>query len=390
MNKFSLIDYLSLFLLAFVITITFFTFVYPPTARLDFGIYLLALNLAKAHKPLYPLLLGTIPFSYPPSILPFLLPFTLLPEAVAISIWNSISLVCLLSTTFLILKLHGVFLKTRHLLLLLSALLLLEPVRETLLFGQNNIVVLFFLILSFFFSQKNTTKYQLFSGISLGIAASLKVFPLFLLFYFICKKQWSVVIVTGGIFISSLFIGTFGDFHYITEYLTYASMVVTPLHTNNTDQSFSSFFLFYFPTFSKVQSLVTLCTYMVFLTMSFLSFIKRESTVFSDFLFFSFILGGTILIITPLAWGHHLVFLLPLCLALLLRIFQTKKKKDGAIFLLVFLLLFINANESNLLLHNFSFSSIPIPLEFHALLGLGIALSAEFLWFSKCLDKQYT
>lgn len=383
MKKWRLIDYLSLFLFSFVVTVSVMTFLYPPSNRLDFSIYLLATKLATLNKSLYPFLIGNLPFTYPPSIFPFFLPFLFIRSDVATSIWNGMSLACLIVSVWWILHWVSTTLERAFILLLFSAILLLEPVRETLLFGQNNIVVLFFTLLSFLFSRKEK---NIFSGISLGVAASLKVFPIFLVVYFFAKKQWVNAFVGIGTFLLFLIIGTFGHIHYIEEYVHFARLVVMPVHGVVEDQSFSSFFLLLVPHFQEIQLFMTVSVYLFFVTISFYLWKKMPSGIRSDFLFFSEILAYSVLIITPLAWVHHLVFLIPVSLGLLLLAIHMKKKTGMLLGGIILVLFFINTDDMKLFLQGVGIAFPPL-LSFHALVGLWLALLGRFSVFSKTAEQ---
>lgn len=374
MKRWTYIDYLILFIFSFVVTVTIFTFIYPPTVRLDSSIYFFATKLAFFHLPLYPLLYAGAPFTYPPSIFLFFLPLLVLPSAFATSLWNFLSVVAVISSILLILKLTKFSLKNPLVLLLLSITLLLEPVRETLLFGQNNSIVLFFIILSYFLSKKESSSSGLWSGVALGIAASLKVFPLFLLFYFLIKKDWVTVFTTIVVFIFFLLAGTFGQFNYLFYYLKFAGVVITPNIASNSDQSLYSLIMLYLPFLKNFQPYVSITIYFTFLSICYINW--RESKL--DFVFFTEILAGTVLLITPLAWVHHLVFLIPLSLVLFLKSLKSRKIKNIACSLGFFVVIFINGQDVILLLQK---AGLPIfsLLYFHALLGLGFLILWQFV-----------
>lgn len=374
--KGSIIDYCALFLLTFVVTITWMTFIFPPVARLDFSIYIMVANLVLHHQSIYPLFIGTalFPYTHPPSLIPFFLPFLWLRPDIATSLWNSISLICLIGAIVLILKMGSLF-RFSYTLLILSAVLLLDPVRETFLFGQNNTVVLFFLVVAFFFSQKSGKNYQILSGIALGVASALKLFPFFLLFYFISKKQWVMSCSTICTFLFFLALGTLGHIAYIGQYFHYAMLIVTPARSLTSDQSLPSFLLFFFPHLRTFQPFITGSVYIVLLLFSFFLWKKRKTSILSDFLFFTKIVAVTMLM-TPLAWEHHLVFLIPLCLGLVWEIIQTKNQQAAILFPFVFLLFFTNGEDMVLLLQRVGLGYFPL-FYFHALIGIAVVFGSD-------------
>ena len=371
MRVWAFTTYLSLFLFSFVFTITIVTFMIPPVPRLDFSIYMLATKLATLHQPLYPLLYGGAPFTYPPSIFLLFIPFLLFPLGIATSIWNGISVLGILVSVLLLTWESRVGFKPAYILLLLSGIFLLEPVRETLLFGQNNTIVLLYCVLAFIFSRERPT--TLLGGIFLGIASALKVFPLFLVVYFLAQKQWKNVIATGIIFVFFLLCGTFGHLRYIADYISYAHLVMTPVRVILEDQSLPSLLLLILPALRPIHTEISLMIFGIFTAFSYLLWKKSTFGFLSDFLFFSEILGASILLVTPLAWVHHLVFLIPLSLGLFFQAFVTKSKKNIALFVLVFLLIFMNSGDINLLFLRLGWKTIPF-LSFHAMMGLTVAL----------------
>ncbi|MCJ7829478.1 DUF2029 domain-containing protein, partial [Patescibacteria group bacterium] len=57
--------------------------------------------------------------------------------------------------------------------------------------GQINLVILFLIVLAFWFYQK---KKDVLPGIFLGIATLIKIFPGFLIFFFLKEKKWKIMI----------------------------------------------------------------------------------------------------------------------------------------------------------------------------------------------------
>ncbi len=382
MRKLFFIDYASLFLFSFVVTITVTTFIYPPSNRMDFSIYLLVTKVALLHKSLYPLFIDGVlfPYTHPTSLTPFFFPFLFLSPSLAASVWNALSLVCLISGIFFVIRsVHPVKLST--MLLILSSVLLLEPVRESFLFGQNNCVVLLFVLLAFLCSRKNKFSYQIISGICIGIAASLKLFPLFLLVYFLLKKQWVSLMVSLLIFVFFLLLGTFGHVSYIGEYMQYAFGVMDSSRVLPGDYSLSSLLFLFFPMPSLLRMICVSLFSMLFIAVSFFIWKKGRNDDLSDFLFFSSILAVTILMITPLAWVHHLVFLIPFCLGLFLKALETSGIQSKVIFLVAFLLIFVNWEDFVIFLQTHGAGYIPL-LYFHALFGLGVVIIGELLLLS--------
>lgn len=375
----SAIDVFSLALFLFIVVLTAATFIYPPATRLDFAIYLMAAKSVMQKLTLYPQVYTPVSFLYPPSALVIFFPFLFVSLPVAASIWNTISLFAIAASSCLLLLFIKKPIRIAFLFLFLSCVLVTEPVRETLLFGQNNGVILFLLLLSFLFSRKNTAKHHMTSGIFLGVAIALKLFPLLLLLYFLNKKQWQTSLVALITFFLFLFMGTLGNLGYIKEYMLYVFAIIGTHSFSLSDQSFSSLFLFIFPALRAFQVSATVAVYSCFVIFCFFLRKKLQNNTFSDFFFFSSILGSTILVITPMAWVHHLIFLLPLCFALLWQAMEKKNIFLVCLFLITTLILLLNGEDATLLLHSMRLQEMPL-LYFHGLAGLCFALVGELVY----------
>lgn len=387
--KWSLIDYAALFLFTFVTTVTIMTFIYSPAYRIDFSIYLIVTRLITQHQAIYPLFVGGVlfPYTHPPSLMPFFLPFLFFPQDVGASIWNVFSLLSVVCAVLIMIKASQVKLRFSHILLILSVVLLLEPVRDTFLFGNNNTTVLPFLGLSFLFSQKYQIKFKVLSGICLGIAVALKLFPLFIIFYFVVKKQWISSIATVVTFLIFLVGGALGHISYILQYIQYTKVAMTSLRPIPGDQSLSAFILSFYPLLQHWKSAITSFVYLLFLIAVVILWKMRNISRLSDFLLFAHITACTILLITPLAWESHTVFLIPLTLALLLKSLQTKSKIAAALFVGVFSLTYMNGEDTVLLMEKTIGGYFPL-FYFHALAGLFLAVCGAVIFSLKPSSKK--
>ena len=74
-------------------------------------------------------------------------------------------------------------------------LLAIGPLQTNFLYGQLHILVLCLLVLSLWFYLKDR---PVISGVMLALAAALKIYPAFFVFYFIKKRQWRVVAGLAG------------------------------------------------------------------------------------------------------------------------------------------------------------------------------------------------
>ncbi|HYK09159.1 MAG TPA: hypothetical protein VEW42_06725, partial [Candidatus Eisenbacteria bacterium] len=204
---------------------------------------------------------------------------------------------------------------------------------------------------------------------------ALKLFPIFFLIYFLCKKQWVVSGVGICVFLLFLIAGTFGHTIYIWDYIHFAHTVVASSVAIARDQSFSSFLLT-FPHVQNFQTAIATGVYAGSVLLCSLIWKKLPKALLSDFFFFSSLLGCTILIITPLAWVHHLLFLFPFCFFLLLQATRKKDTFSIVLFLVTLFLVLFNGEYFILFLRSRHLTEIPF-IQFHALLGLFIGLVGE-------------
>ena len=88
-------------------------------------------------------------------------------------------------------------------------LLTVGPLESHFLFGQLHILVLVLLLLSLWLYLKD---WPIVSGLMLALAAALKIYPIFFVFYYIRKKQWRVVagLIGGVVVLSALAVWLFG------------------------------------------------------------------------------------------------------------------------------------------------------------------------------------
>ena len=128
--------------------------------------------------------------SFIPSTLPSALvvaPWSSLPPLEAKHRWLVVNLALLLLIAFLLVRLTNLGSERIALLIFLAFI----PLRNNFLFGQMHVVVLFLLTFAawLFFRES-----PFLSGISLAIAAALKIYPALFLIYFAWKRQWRAVI----------------------------------------------------------------------------------------------------------------------------------------------------------------------------------------------------
>jgi len=124
--------------------------------------------------------------SFIPSTLPSALavaPWSSLPPLEAKHRWLIANLIFLLLTELLLVRLTKLPWERAAVMIFLAFV----PLRNNFLFGQMHLLVLLLLALAAWLFFGNL---RFLSGISLAIAAALKIYPALFLFYFAWKKQW--------------------------------------------------------------------------------------------------------------------------------------------------------------------------------------------------------
>ncbi|HUQ60146.1 glycosyltransferase 87 family protein [Lentzea sp.] len=139
-----------------------------------------------------------LPFTYPPFAAMVFLPLSALPWTVARVVWLALSLVCLWWLVRTALKLVAARLEqpfdvtwTRRALVWTALFLWAEPVRKTLDFGQVNLV-----LVAGVFAAMVATR-QPVAGLGVGVGAGLKLTPAISALYFLATRRfaaaaWSV------------------------------------------------------------------------------------------------------------------------------------------------------------------------------------------------------
>jgi hypothetical protein len=128
--------------------------------------------------------------SFIPSTLPSALavaPWSSLPPLEAKHRWILLNLAFLPLIAFLFVRMTKLGWERVALLMFLAFI----PLRNNFLFGQMHLVVLFLLTLAAWLFFRDS---RLLSGISLAMAAALKIFPALFLIYFAWKRQWRAAI----------------------------------------------------------------------------------------------------------------------------------------------------------------------------------------------------
>ncbi|MFD4676122.1 glycosyltransferase 87 family protein [Lentzea sp. NPDC058450] len=146
-----------------------------------------------------------LPFTYPPFAAAVFLPLSALPWVAARVVWQVLSLVCLwwLVRTALKVLSNGEFDETwrRRALVWTAITLWFEPVRKTLDFGQINLV-----LVAGVFAAMLAVR-QSVAGLGVGVAAGLKLTPAISGLYFLVTRRWKAALWSVGGFAITVALG---------------------------------------------------------------------------------------------------------------------------------------------------------------------------------------
>lgn len=267
----------------------------------DFGYYIRAVqNYSKGLNPYF-----VENFAYPPPVLFIFYPLSRLPIFWSQIIWTFVSLSSLIFALKYIFKVVDWKPTKNEILIIFSLSILSFPVRWTFGLGQINFLFLFFIVLTYYFSIKNK---NVFAGICLGISVILKMTPLLLLFYFLIKRRFKIIIAALITIVSLLiFSGLIFGFDLLKDYLFIViPRLFDPLSKHGYyNQAFSS--LSAGLIFDKnILTIVNFLFAGILVVIDFFIFRKKKKV---DALDYSLAII-TMLLVNGFSWQHHFALLL--------------------------------------------------------------------------------
>lgn len=239
---------------------------------------------------------------YPPQSLLFYLPFIVLPYSISQGLWITLSFLLLPVIVWLTLKLLDK--KTSLLLIfLISSLFFFSfPTKFTLGMGQVNLLALVFVLLSFYI------KHPIYSGICFGLSVLVKPQLVFLGILFLMFKrwkmlQWAVLVNCVMVVMTIVFFGGDEVMRYImVETKSLSAYVERGIYYN---QGISGFLSRILP--DQLASVGVHLIRFFILGVTFFSLQKKKIS-FIDAGFLSLV---SIVLLLPVSWQHHFVFLFP-------------------------------------------------------------------------------
>ncbi len=292
------------------------------------------------------------PYIYPQFFNIIIYPFTIIPYWIAVLIWFTLGVFALFFSVRFFLKNLDKKISNKNIISYFSiiTILLFAILQDNFLNGQVNILVLFFLILFLNFSSQNKV---FLSSLFLAFAISIKITPVIFLAYLLIQKKYKIFVLT--ILLSITFIIILPYFftgnNSLKYYEYYLSTFILHRATNFNQElqhigfSLTALLGNFFPKLAIVISLTVIMFFNIL-------FQIKKSTLpinFKNSLLFSLFLIS-ILLISPMSEGHHLIFVLPSIIFLLYYFFENQKEYNLLIILGIVILIFSVNSIPNILI----------------------------------------
>lgn len=259
--------------------------------------------------PLYedPTLAG-LSYTYTPFSTLSFLPIAAVPWGWVNGTWAALNLVMLFGCVLLCWKLLGYTLTRR--LAAVSALItltctFLEPVRSTLYYGQINLILMALVLLGF--SRPDGSRAR---GIGVGIAAGIKLVPLFFVVQFAVLRQWRAALTAAATFLATVLIAWIvlpaDSRQYWTSTFFHSDRIAPDTQPANQSLRGAVAHLLDHPVQMRYWLLLAVPVAVVGLLVSAALYQRGERLLGVT------LSGMTACAVSPFAWNHHWVWFVPL------------------------------------------------------------------------------
>lgn len=264
------------------------------------------------------------PYIYTPILAQTLSLFIFISEPNLLVIWRLFSI---LLFSFTIQMLLISINKTNESLLTLVAVgsvaIVFSVMRYVIIVGQIDLIIISLIILSYLYYKKN----NIISALFLALAIIFKIFPIFLLFYFIIKdRKFSILVVfwTGIIVLLSIILFGYQDWSYFFEIALRSASdpsfaKIAPIDAEYNSSVLSIYFQFFDLTTSQILQKITFSMTLLFLILSY-----RKKSINSEILYLNLFLI-TALFWIPFLWRQHFIYIFP---SLILNSYFLIKRKS--------------------------------------------------------------
>ena len=278
---------------------------------LDFRIYMWGGHTVLHDNRLYLTLAYGHWFTYSPFAAIVFVPLATLPLAVARVGWDLVSLAALVYSCVIILKLAGYRPSRLMVAGLVAAAMALDPVYQTLFLGQINLILLALILTDIWRVSQGRD-----AGIGVGTAAAIKLTPAIFILFFLLAGRTKAAFIAAGTFIVCGLIG-FGIAPRAStlywEHLSHdTSRVGAPYISNQSP---------YGTAIRIAEGQGHIGAWWIVIPLAFAAIGLAVAVVLArrqDWLGATAVTGTTGLLVSPISWAHHWVWILP-ALVLLVR-----------------------------------------------------------------------
>ena len=169
---------------------------------LDFRIYMWGGHAVTQDTRLYLALAYGHWFTYPPFAALAFVPIAAVPLALARMLWDLVSVAALAYSVVLTLKLAGYRPSRLMIAGVTAAAMALDPVYETLFLGQINLILLALILTDVWRVSRGRT-----AGIGVGVAAAIKLTPAIFIVFFLLARRTKAALIGAGTFVGCGLIG---------------------------------------------------------------------------------------------------------------------------------------------------------------------------------------
>ena len=297
----------------------------------DVRVYRAGADAVLDSRPLYEApVLWRLHFTYPPFAAIAFVPLAVLSTGVAHIVWWAVCFVALVAVATLKTRSLGYRLDARLVgfaVLFSVGVTALEPVRNTIWLGQVNLVIMALILTDLVFLRADSR----WRGIAIGIAAGLKLMPLFAVIYLLVTRQWraaaTAIATFGGTVAIGFLVVRAESRAYWTRHLMDSGRVGrADSPANQSVRGFGSQLLAHLdvrrfthpgpggPVFDAPSWLWVPAALVVAVLGLWAAVVARRM---SRPLLAATIVGMTMCAVSPFAWGHHWVWCVPLLLVTL-------------------------------------------------------------------------
>ena len=281
---------------------------------LDFRIYMWGGHAVLHDSHLYQDLAYGHWFTYSPFAAIVYVPVAALPLAVARVLWDLASMAALAYSCVIIGKLAGYRPSRIMVAGVVAAAVALDPVWETLFLGQVNLILLALILTDIWLVSRGSSRLAVGAGV--GIAAAIKLTPAIFIVFFLLAGRTKAAFVAAGAFIVCGLTGFLVAPHASTLYWEHLShdtgRVGAPYISNQSP---------YGTAIRIAEGQGHIGTWWIIIPLAFAAIGLTAATILArrgDWLGATAVTGTTGLLVSPISWAHHWVWILP-ALVLLVR-----------------------------------------------------------------------